>query len=330
MLDKPPGLPPGDVGLKFQKVHAARVEQFYAGDDTDWEVDLLQLSPGLLNFTSSQVDLGGVRLDWNQLGSRMRFREMYQGSKIIFGFMLQSPRCVKLCGHELDLGHAAVWHPGQELKYIAPAGSTSLVIYVDEALVDLLGWNLAGGRFRPVPMPRLLALEKTCRLATSVARNRMGAPEGMTTRILLETTLWRERILAQLEPALEPWLRPTVPAPETFLRQHPHFLLVNDAERLTGHNSPGHPLAVDTIAESLGVPRRTLFHAFRNWLGLGPHAYLQLVRLHRLRVRLLTGTPADTSVTQLAIELGFTHLGRLSAAYHDHFGEYPRDTLRSH
>ncbi|HED18547.1 MAG TPA: AraC family transcriptional regulator [Gammaproteobacteria bacterium] len=314
--------------MRYQKVRYARVEQFYADDSTDWEFDLLQLSPGQLNFTSSQVCLEGIRLDWNQFGARIRSREVYHGPGIIFGYVLNSSSCVKLCGHELDQGYAAVWQSGQELEYIAPAGITSLVIYVDKTLADLLGWNLADDRFRKVPISRLLALEKTCRLATFAAQNKMDNAGDMSASLSLDTVLWRERILAKLEAALEPWLRATVSAPDALLRQHSHFRLIKDTEYLFEQNNLDHPVAMDTIADKLGVPRRTLFHAFRNWLELGPHTYLQLVRLHRLRDRLLAGTPTDTSVTQLAIELGFRHLGRLSAAYHDHFGEYPRDTLR--
>ena len=60
---------------------------------------------------------------------------------------------------------------------------------------------------------------------------------------------------------------------------------------------------------------------------MGPQGYLQLLRLHRLRDRLLAVSPATASITSLAGELGFTHVGRLSAAYPSQFGEYPKETL---
>ncbi len=73
---------------------------------------------------------------------------------------------------------------------------------------------------------------------------------------------------------------------------------------------------------------RTLFHTFRKCLGIGPHTYFQRVRLHELRDMLMTASPSETSVTFLATEAGFNHLGRLSIAYREFFGEYPSDTLR--
>lgn len=61
---------------------------------------------------------------------------------------------------------------------------------------------------------------------------------------------------------------------------------------------------------------------------MGPQGYLRLVRLHQLHERLLAATSAEASITELAGELGFTHMGRLSTAYLKHFGEYPKQTLR--
>ncbi len=106
------------------------------------------------------------------------------------------------------------------------------------------------------------------------------------------------------------------------------FRIVKNAEHFFDQHGLDQAAAMNAVAEALGVPRRTLFHAFRKWIGLGSHAYLQLVRLHKLRERLLAATPEQTSVTALATNLGFNQLGRLSGIYREHFGEYPRDTLK--
>ena len=75
------------------------------------------------------------------------------------------------------------------------------------------------------------------------------------------------------------------------------------------------------------MSRRTLFRAFREELGMGPQGYLRLLRLHQFRERLLVAAATEASITELASELGFTHMGRLSAAYLKHFGEYPKETM---
>jgi len=90
----------------------------------------------------------------------------------------------------------------------------------------------------------------------------------------------------------------------------------------------GRTIAIDACATALGVSRRTLYRAFRGELGMGPQGYLRLVRLHQLRERLLRAASTGASITGLAGELGFTHMGRLSADFYKHFGEYPKQALR--
>ncbi len=283
-----------------------------------------------LDFTSTQVDLSGITLAWNGVGAKIRSREVYTGSGLLFGFVRQSPSKVRVCGKELDYGNAVLFQRGEEVEYIAPTGLTSLIIYVAPEITDLLGWNLAGGIYRPVPAVRLLNLDRTCRSATLAARRQVG--HGITAAVHSQSfqndTLWRDRILEVLEPALEPWsMSPPAPGKNTLpgMRQ---LRLVKDLEHFYEQRDLTELVTVDDAAESLGIPRRTLFHEFRSYLGLGPHRYLQLVRLHRLRDRLLAGSLPETSVTKLAGEVGFRHLGRLSAAYYKHFGEYPSETLR--
>ena len=86
-------------------------------------------------------------------------------------------------------------------------------------------------------------------------------------------------------------------------------------------------LSIDQLADSLDVSKRTLFYSFNKWIGMGPNAYFEIVRLHYLRDRLLAGSTSANRVTDFAGELGFNHLGRLSGKYFEFFGEYPSETL---
>jgi AraC-like DNA-binding protein len=315
--------------LNVRDLRIATVEQLYEvclfKDD-----NVLQLSPGSLDFTSTQVDLPGVMLEWNRTGARIRAREVYSGEGVMLGFVLQSPSPLKSFGHDFDYGYAVVWHLNKELEYVAPTALTSLVITVDAALADLLGWALAEGAWRRIPGSRLRKLEETCHLATQAARNRRSAvgDAGANARSMQNELLWRDRILADLERVLEPWSILSSPPSDRTSLGTPDFRCVRDTERFFDQYDLGHSVTVDQIAAAVSVSRRTLFHAFRKWVGVGPLAYLRLVRLHSVRHRLLAASPDETSVTEVASDLGFGHMGRLSAAYRAHFGEYPSDTLR--
>lgn len=86
------------------------------------------------------------------------------------------------------------------------------------------------------------------------------------------------------------------------------------------------PLTLADIIAASGVPGRTLLKHFKDWRGVSPMRHLRNVRLARARQALLRAS-ADDSVTEIAMSLGFTHMGRFSLEYRRHFGERPSQTL---
>jgi AraC-like DNA-binding protein len=87
------------------------------------------------------------------------------------------------------------------------------------------------------------------------------------------------------------------------------------------------PLTVETLAEFAGVSTRAVQSAFRQYRGCSPSQFLCRVRLEEVRRQLESPQPG-ASVTQIAMNHGFFHLGRFSKVYREQFGEKPNDTLR--
>ena len=81
------------------------------------------------------------------------------------------------------------------------------------------------------------------------------------------------------------------------------------------------------VATALGVSLRTLQRSFARHRGYTPREFLRRTRLDHAHERLHRGGP-DCSVTRVALELGFAHLGRFSGHYRARFGEAPSATLR--
>jgi transcriptional regulator GlxA family with amidase domain len=86
--------------------------------------------------------------------------------------------------------------------------------------------------------------------------------------------------------------------------------------------------SVAELCAACGVPRRTLNRAFQNALGMGPATYLRRVRLNGARRALRQRSAPLTTVTDVALEFGFWHLGRFAEQYDQLFGESPHETLR--
>ena len=88
------------------------------------------------------------------------------------------------------------------------------------------------------------------------------------------------------------------------------------------------PITLTDLVATTGVAGRTLFMHFKSFKGVSPMRYLRNARLMRVRQSLLRADP-EASVTEVAMSLGFTHMGRFSVAYRRYFGESPSQTLRS-
>ena len=86
------------------------------------------------------------------------------------------------------------------------------------------------------------------------------------------------------------------------------------------------PTIVD-ICNAIGISERTLQYAFRCYVDMPPLAYLRLCRLHRVREKLKVSDPQSTTVTAIAMQYGFLHLGRFATEYRQLFNELPSKTL---
>lgn len=129
----------------------------------------------------------------------------------------------------------------------------------------------------------------------------------------------------------------------TLLHAHPHNYsgwmlgkepisrparLAGRAEALIQERIDDRSLTVSDIASSLGVSVRSLQCAFQEYRATTPTAYLRKIRLGQVREQLLSIADEET-VTDIAFEHGFFHLGRFAQQYKKQFGEAPSDTLRA-
>jgi transcriptional regulator GlxA family with amidase domain len=85
--------------------------------------------------------------------------------------------------------------------------------------------------------------------------------------------------------------------------------------------------SVERLASAVGLSCRTLHRVVRRELGVSPMMLLRRVRLAQARAD-LEAPGRNTSVTNVAYDCGFSHLGRFAREYSRRFGESPSETLR--
>ena len=85
----------------------------------------------------------------------------------------------------------------------------------------------------------------------------------------------------------------------------------------------GETIRMTDLCHHAGVSLKTLERLFRRELQASPSEYVERSRLDRVRRILAGGADSGRTVTEIATEHGFRHLGRFAAAYRRQFGEYP-------
>ena len=102
-----------------------------------------------------------------------------------------------------------------------------------------------------------------------------------------------------------------------FVRRAEEFMAANLAA----------PIQLLEIAKVAGVPVRTLSDGFLRFRHSSPINLLRQMRLDRAR-QIIRESTSDLRVATIALDCGFTHLGRFSQCYRDRFGELPSETPR--
>ncbi|MEX1114954.1 MAG: helix-turn-helix domain-containing protein [Akkermansiaceae bacterium] len=219
-------------------------------------------------------------------------------------------------GRPLSANRLPIARSGQELDLITSPGET------------VTGLEMAEGEFRRI-FHRLTGLEADPYL---IDGRFIAVPADAIARLLdfwnsvldvtngdAPTNFGKVDLVAGLVSAMK--------LPETGSRTRPGKVsqiegIMSEAAR------SGFRVTVPDLSVRLGISRRTIEYAFREYLGISPQAYFNLRRLNVCRLDLAKADPECNTVTDIVVRRGFHQLGRFATIYQDHFGELPSETLR--
>jgi AraC family ethanolamine operon transcriptional activator len=288
------------------------------------ELEVVQLKPGQLDTSLSQISVGDLSIDSGQCNQNLRVRGGLDPERYSLG-MFRPGTCPTWNGNRLDSADTILFEPGRELN-----GCTTTA-YSWVSLVIPPDW-----------------MSSICSTAQSSNMLRFGAE----CRVLRPdptklSDLWRsvEPIFIPGSPGIstadrDSWLRTDVrnslgaafssmdtPSVCAMSQSLAHFSVARRAERYMRERI-AEPVCIDEVCVAVHVSRRYLEYAFNDAFGTSPSRYLRLLRLHEVRRRLKDLGHA-TTVTNEAMRLGFTHLGQFSVQYRKAFGQSPSATLAS-
>jgi AraC family ethanolamine operon transcriptional activator len=85
-------------------------------------------------------------------------------------------------------------------------------------------------------------------------------------------------------------------------------------------------LTVSDLSKNFKVSERTLLYAFNQRFHMGPKAFCKILKLNHIYHELRNET-GQRSITSMANQNGFNHLGQFYKDYKNFFGELPSQTL---
>ena len=263
------------------------------------------------------VRLGGLGIGTIAFGDAMRVHVDAVDGYYLLMFCLSGQAEVRAMGRQLGVdGQTGVLcPPGERFDALLSADCEQFVLRMDAAALAAFTGDVQA-TLDPVLRISDTALAAWRQQLTLVVRS----PE------LLERANANPRVASQLEHLLIDLLidghPPTVESPmfhnpaPGFVRRAQEFVQAHYAQ----------PLQLADIVRAANVPERTLRDAFLQFRGMSPMQYLRKTRLEHAR-ELLLGALSHQRIADIALDCGFTHLGRFAIAYREKFGELPSDTL---
>lgn len=83
---------------------------------------------------------------------------------------------------------------------------------------------------------------------------------------------------------------------------------------------------IEELSDVSSMSVRSIYNAFSKTYATTPKCYIKQLKLQKLREDLQKGRCRN--VTEIALDYGFSHLGRFSSDYKKCFGELPSETIR--
>lgn len=229
-----------------------------------------------------------------------------------------------LSGMEVSPGHIVSYAPGSEFYHRATFevhwGSLELreedlAVAVKAVAGIELNSPSAVRLMRPSPAVifRLLRLHKAAAELATTAPEILTHPEVARA---VEQELVQSMVHC-LTGDIEAAGRPRAGGRASVMRRFEHAIAEAGTE----------PLYVAQVCAIVGVSDRTLRLHCLEHMGMAPHRYLWLRRMHLARRALALADARTTSVTRTANDHGFAELGRFAVTYRQLFGESPSVTL---
>lgn len=301
----------------IEKLTVHSVEHFPHYPDVEHEI--LPLCPHGPKMSARSVSLGNINIHVEDFYSRVRYQEIQQGDTAYYGLFLPQGDPIRFSGSAYSKPFLTCWHGvgRNEYDYIVEGGTKLYMLEMPTAVCQSRGWKFPFVSLMHVQEQRVHQYVD-CIEACLDATRTSGAHE---------LPIQEQLLLEQFETMAGDPLFFGTKISEPGLADSAQRKIVSDVEAFLRTQTDSLNLTGDDLSRAMMLPRRTIYAAFKNQLGIGPSQFHRLIRLYQLR-HLLRNTPYEKGVvSRLMLEVGFNHFGRTSSVYRNYFGEMPVETI---
>lgn len=266
-----------------------------------WSEEYMQMSPGLFQGRVLHAKLGGVEVFEERMNQRVQQSYQAPAKSIVFSFDMAEDTL-----YILDENTQNTW--------ITPENycELSIVISGDSLPKNPGALSVHELILKPLKSPH-------CRLFSrwlaKVINDCTLAPQNVSESIFSQLM---DDCIFILEHGITPENRTEPRQARDAVKKV--LEIMNEA--------PANRYRASDLSEIAGVSLKHLKSAFTTHCGMTLSEWLKNLRLNAVRSELISSSPADATVTEIAMKWSFWHLGRFSNAYRELFGEFPLETLR--
>jgi len=318
MKDTPLAFRGGSPGFSIRE--STDLDHYLSLQPGDWDMKITQLAGGTFSSQLRIVGFEGLVIYQNLWGKACVVQGQSPKGWMMFGGIVNPHEApVSWCGAPVGRRHFAATAGGEEVDFWVADNSSDIVLLIEPSLLrQIFGDTAEYDATRRKHLDFGNAGSKLIDVVISALKKIESEPE----------LLQRPAIMAQMRSNLLRVLEDCLPTFDSHLGADINCTRVELVHRVVQHVAQANNRTCALgMAQAVGVSQKTLEMAFREVMDTTPGKYLMLTRLNGARHALAHADKESTTVTDVAMDLGFTHPGRFSKAYKDLFGELPSDTL---
>ena len=286
-----------------------------------WSLEQRQLGKGHFQGKIIAVHTSNVQLGLSERNTACFFTGAVPNGATMFAFPVTSEAPPLFRGQTLKKHEImALKHEEElELRTFSPTILTTIVI--SSKFLEEQAMAISGKSFDELRVQERLVIDgteykKRTEYLTSLLKKLHSSQKPLQT--------WEEELL---EEKIVKTILGEVKIPAIVTKFPQRQVLAKTAENYIRKNLKT-PLTVDELCVIIGTSQRSLHLGFKERFGLSPKAYMQIMRLNGAHQNLLNNNSKRT-ISAIAMDWGFYHLGRFSYLYKQMFDELPGKTKKS-